>query len=64
MRVRACVCPSVRACACVCPSVRLTQLEQPALAVGVEKGVSEVVAVVLRNGEGLALDTVEEVLPQ
>lgn len=51
-------------CVCVCLSVRLTQLEQPALAVRVEKGVGEVVAVVLRNGEGLALDTVEEVLPQ
>lgn len=48
----------------MCSSVRLTQFEQPALAVRVEKGVSEVVAVILRNGEGLTLDTVEEVLPQ
>lgn len=46
----------------VCAHVRLTQFQQPALAVGVEEGVSEVVAVVLRDGEGFALDAVEEVL--
>lgn len=57
--VCACVCPSVSA---ACPSVRLTQLEKPALAVRVEEGMSEVIAVVLRDGEGLALDAVEEVL--
>lgn len=42
--------------------MHLTQLEQPALAVRLEEGVSEVVAVVLRDGEGLALDAVKEVL--
>lgn len=42
--------------------MRLTQFEQPALAVGVEEGMSEVIAVVLRDGEGFALDAVEEVL--
>lgn len=46
----------------MCMGVRLTQLEQPALEVGVEEGVSEVIAVVLRDGEGLTLDAVEEVL--
>ena len=54
-------------CACVWPcslSARLTQLKQPALAVGVEEGVSEVIAVVLGDGEGLVLDAVEEVLPR
>ena len=59
-------CVSVQARRCMSPSVHehvLTQLEQPALAVGVEEGVSEVVAVVLGDGEGLTLDAVEEVLP-
>lgn len=54
-------------CACVWPcslSARLTQLKQPALSVGVEEGVSEVIAVVLGDGEGLVLDAVEEVLPR
>lgn len=51
-------------CAPMCLSVRLTQLEEPAFAVRVEEGVSEVIAVVLRNGEGLTLDAVEEVLPR
>lgn len=45
---------------CVC----LTQFEQPALAVRFEEGVGEVIAIVLGDGEGLALDAVEEVLPQ
>lgn len=40
----------------------LTQLEQPAFPVRVEEGVGEVAAVVLGDGEGLALDAVEEVL--
>lgn len=55
-------CMSVRATTCVCWP--LTQLEQPALPVWVEEGVSEVIAVVLRDGEGFTLDAVEEVLPQ
>lgn len=59
----ACVrCVSECVCRVPCPSVRLTQLEEPALAVRVEEGMSEVVAVVLRDGEGLTLDAVEEVL--
>ena len=54
----------ISACAPECRSVRLTQFEQPALAVGFEEGVGEVIAIVLGDGEGLALDAVEEVLPQ
>ena len=42
----------------------LTQFEQPALAVGFEEGVGEVIAIILGDGEGLTLDAVKEVLPQ
>lgn len=41
----------------------LTQLQQPALAVGVEERVGQVVAVVLRDLEGLVLDALVQVLP-
>lgn len=41
-----------------------SQFEQPALTVGVEEGMSEVIAVILRDGEGFALDAVEEVLTE
>lgn len=57
-------CRHISACAPECRSVRLTQFEQPALAVRFEEGVGEVIAIVLGDGEGLALDAVEEVLPQ
>lgn len=40
----------------------LTQFEEPALAVRVEEGVREVIAVVLRDLEGLIPDAVIQVL--
>lgn len=40
----------------------LTQLEQPAFTVRIEEGMGEVTAIILRDGEGLALDAVKEVL--
>lgn len=57
-------CRHISACAPECRNVHLTQFEQPALAVGFEEGVGEVIAIVLGDGEGLAFDAVEEVLPQ
>lgn len=44
------------------PVVHLTQFEEPALSVGVEEGVREVVAVVLGDLEGLILDALVQVL--
>lgn len=42
----------------------LTQLQEPALPVGVEEGVGEVVAIVLRDFEGFVLDALIEILAQ
>ena len=45
-----------------CSPGSLTQFEEPALSVGVEEGVCEIVPVILRDLEGLVLDALVEVL--
>lgn len=40
----------------------LTELQQPALPVGVEEGVGEVIAVILRDFEGFVFDALIEIL--
>lgn len=49
-----------------CPPLllALTELQEPALPVGVEEGVGEVVAVILRDFEGLILYALVQILVQ
>lgn len=52
--------------ATACPPLlrALTELQQPALPVGVEEGVGEVIAVILGDFEGLILDALVQILVQ
>lgn len=42
----------------------LTELQEPALPVGIEEGVGEIIAVILRDFEGLILDALIQILVQ
>lgn len=48
---------------CLC-LVTLTQFEQPAFSVRVKEGVSQIIAVIFRDFEGLILDALIQVLQE